>query len=462
MRKVFGNLIRIAIIISIFLIRCIELQAQAQIRPHINLINIDRIVSSYANNHAFNGIVTVADKGKIVYSKGYGFANIENKVPVSPSTYFNIGSITKSFTALAILLLQDKGKLNINDKLNKLVPSIPHGDSITVYNLLNHSSGLPDFLRQPNFFEITGRQDYATLKDVLPLFINYPLNFTPGTRTSYSNSNYVLLAHIIEVISGKPYFNFLREDILNPENITTIVDYKPGLIINNRANGYGVKGANEYSVSNFFNYSTFEGAGSLFATPSALVKWLRVISNRRILSSDSYDCLFGKPASDKNSLTWKLDTLEGHPSISATGWDGVGFSADVIQLTSDDISIVVLGNLNISSVTKEIARKICTSIINNKTQPLIIVKDKSKDLRQYAGDYQLGKDFYVPDLKLTFIVKENHLMEVQSNGNLVAVLQTGDNEFTHRSSWGKIVFNKSATGVVDGLTFFGYFKAKKL
>ena len=166
--------------------------------PEIIQKQIDAFVDPYIESASFSGELFFSLRGEVLVDKGYGLANIEFSSPVTPNTKFYIGSISKSFTAAAILLLQERGKLNVADPVDRFIAGFPNGNRITIHNLLTHTSGIPDFLRFPDFFELS-RKPYRP-EEVVNLFRDKPLMFKPGETSSYSNSNYVLLAYIIELV----------------------------------------------------------------------------------------------------------------------------------------------------------------------------------------------------------------------------------------------------------------------
>ena len=191
----------------VFLVACL---CQAQDRARM-----EQVIQSYVTSRHFMGSVLVARGADVLLSKGYGSANLEWDVPNSPATKFRIGSVTKQFTAAAILLLQERGKLQVEDPVKKYMADAPAAwDKITIYHLLTHTSGIPSFT---NFPEYTKWEPFAaTAAEEVARFRDKPLDFAPGEKWSYSNSAYVLLGYVIEKISGGSYEKFVRENIFGP------------------------------------------------------------------------------------------------------------------------------------------------------------------------------------------------------------------------------------------------------
>ena len=157
----------------------------------------------------FNGSILVAKEGKILFRKGYGMADIEKHVPNTPSTILRIGSLTKQFTAMAILILEEQGKLSTKDPISKYIPSYPNGDKITLHNLLTHTSGIAEYLT-PEVYQ-NPPNHYCSPENLISMFKNKPLNFPTGKSFRYSNSNYILLGYIIQKVSGVKYEDFVRK-----------------------------------------------------------------------------------------------------------------------------------------------------------------------------------------------------------------------------------------------------------
>jgi CubicO group peptidase (beta-lactamase class C family) len=202
---------------SILLFLCLfSFSVQAQTSTRL----LDSMVNLYAQLKEFNGSVLVAQKGKVLLEKGYGYKDVAQKTKVDANSLFQYGSVTKQFTSALIMYLQEKGKLSIQDKLSKYFPQLPFADSVTIYNLLTHTSGIFNYTNNPEFMK-TEAVKPASKEKIFALFQNKPLEFMPGSKFSYSNSGYSLLGYIIEKASGKPYERLVREVILKPTGMKT-------------------------------------------------------------------------------------------------------------------------------------------------------------------------------------------------------------------------------------------------
>jgi len=242
---------------------------------------LDNYMKAQANVNEFSGAVLVAKNDKIIYEKAFGLANREWNVPNTLQTKFRIGSLTKQFTAAAILQLAESGKLNLDDKLSKYFPDFPKGDSVTIHMLLNHTSGIKSYTNMPKFMSI------ATLpypKDsVVAFFKNEPYEFSPGTKWNYNNSGYFLLGYIIEKVSGQSYSEFVLRNVIRKAGLeNTAVDRLDSLLLN-RAQGYsktstGWRNANYVSME--FPYS----AGAIVSTIQDMYAWNKALYSGKIIS----------------------------------------------------------------------------------------------------------------------------------------------------------------------------------
>jgi CubicO group peptidase (beta-lactamase class C family) len=215
-----------------------------------DLSRMEEVIHSYGGSNKFMGSILVARNDQILLDKGYGYANLEWQVPNSPDTKFRLGSITKQFTAACILLLKERGKLKTDDLVKKYLPDAPATwDHITIYNLLTHTSGIPNFTEFPDYQ--SSEATPTTPEQLVARFRDKPLEFQPGEDWRYSNSNYVLLGYLIEKITGQRYQDFVEENIFMPLGMQNSGYDSNTAIIPQRAGGYspGPNGPAEIATS---------------------------------------------------------------------------------------------------------------------------------------------------------------------------------------------------------------------
>ncbi|MGI9262347.1 MAG: serine hydrolase domain-containing protein, partial [Woeseiaceae bacterium] len=180
--------------------------------------------------------VVIAKAGEVIHEQGYGLANVEHGIANTPETIFRVGSVTKQFTAAAIMLLQQRGELSVDDPIGKYLPDYPtHGHEITIYHLLNHTSGIKSYTGIPGYMDQGVRPDLTT-EELVDVFRNLPMEFAPGDAWNYNNSGYVLLGAIIEKISGQSYAEFVADNISGPLELGSTL-YGGPQVIPNRASG---------------------------------------------------------------------------------------------------------------------------------------------------------------------------------------------------------------------------------
>src|SRR5215467_3341635 len=238
-------------------------QSERKSTPTPNLARMEEVVQSFVENKQFMGAVLVARGNDVLLDKGYGFANLEWNIPDSPKTKFRLGSITKQFTAASILLLEEREKLKVDDPVTKYIPDAPAAwDKITIFNLLTHTSGIPNFTSFPDYRDTEAAA--TTPEKLVARFRDKPLDFEPGTKWNYSNSGYVLLGYLIEKISGQSYADFLQENIFTPLGMKDSGYDSNFKVIAHRAAGY-TRGKDGVENAGFIHMSIPFSAGSLYS-----------------------------------------------------------------------------------------------------------------------------------------------------------------------------------------------------
>lgn len=419
---------------------------------------IDRLIRPYADTRNFSGTVLASRGDSVVYERSFGMANYELRMPVTSMTRFNIASLTKTFTAAAILRLQDQGLLNVDDSVSRFLPDYPRGGDITIEHLLTHHSGLPRIVFLPDYRELSTRR--YTTGEVVELFIDLPLVAEPGQRYAYSNANYVLLARIIEVLSGLTYGQFLEEEFFDRLGLVHTADVSdPRPLMPNRASGYDPVEMRDLENSRYFDFSIAVGAGSLFSTASDLTRWIRALAAGRILTPESTRLMFDEP-----NYGLIVDERFGRKLVTMSGWSDVGFTASMTFSPDDDLVVVVLNNIDISSVAGEIGDGVAGVLLGEDASGLSLFdRPVEPELALAAtGLYRFGADFFVPNSSMTVVEKGGQLYVREPAENRdVGLLRVGELVFIHRSSWGRVEFRREADGRISGMQFYGRFEVKK-
>lgn len=311
--------------------------------------------------------LAVVKDGKIVLARGYGLANVEHQVPVKPETIFQSGSTGKQFTATAVMMLMEEGKLSLEDKITKYFPDAPESwRDITIRHMLTHTSGMTDY---PADFDL--RRDY-TEDELFQRIKPIPLTFKPGEKWNYSNLAYVMLGILIHKVSGKFYGDFLQERVFKPLGMSTTRIISETDIVPNRAAGYRVVNGqlkNQNWVSPSLN-TTADGA--LYLTVYDMAKWDAALNTEKLLKKSSLEQMW-TPVKLNDGKTypygfgWALGEVRGHRVIEHGGaWQG--FKAQISRYVNDDLTIILFANQIRANQTK-LAHDIA-AIINPELAPV--------------------------------------------------------------------------------------------
>ncbi len=313
---------------------------------------LDKLINAYTADGKFNGSVLVAEKGKVIYKKGFGLADMEWNLPNGPDTKHRLGSITKQFTAMAIMQLVEKGKLKLDVPISAYLPDYPkkYGEVITIHHLLTHSSGIPNVTSFPGFMKNIEPNSYSPAA-LVNLFSDSALQFKPGEKNSYSNSGYMLLGYIIEKVTGKSYGQVLQENIFTPlKMMNTGYDHSRPLL-KKRARGYERYGWH-YVNSNFIDMSVPYAAGALYSTVEDMYLWDQALYGNQLLQKKNMDLLFTKHIASGGGhygYGWGIgETPLGNTQerIETIGHGGgiAGFNTQLTRRLSDKLFIVLLNN----------------------------------------------------------------------------------------------------------------------
>jgi len=309
---------------------------------------IDELMNKYFEYRQFNGSVLVAEKGEVIFKKGYGFANMEWEIKNTPETKFRLGSITKQFTSMLLTQLVETGNIKLNEKLSTYLPDYRKdvGDQVTVHHLLTHTSGIPSYTGLPGFFKDVSRDPYP-VDEFVKKYCSGDLEFEPGTKYKYNNSGYFLLGAIIEKVTGKTYEQVLVEKILKPLGLESTGYDRHAPILNNRAAGYE-KTFNGFVNAAYLDMSLPYAAGSLYSTVEDLYVWDQALYTERLLSQQ-YKIKMFTPFLNNYAYGWGVRTKafkNSHDSMKVISHGGGinGFNTLITRIVNDKHLIVLLNN----------------------------------------------------------------------------------------------------------------------
>jgi D-alanyl-D-alanine carboxypeptidase len=304
--------------------------------------------------------IAIVRDGRTVYVQAYGDARLEPKLPAEPSMRYAIGSVSKQFTAAAILLLQQDGKLSLDDKVAKYFPDLTRANDITIRQLLSHTSGYQDYWPQDYMFPLMAEP--VVPEEIMDRWARKPLDYEPGTQWQYSNTGYVIAGRIVERVSGKPLFQFLQERIFTPLQMKSVQDFdrEPGSAGN--AGGYTSFALGPPRAAGASGAGWLFGAGELAMTAEDLARWDISIIKRSLLSEYSYrsletETLLTSGVGSRYGLGVDVE-LDGQRRELAHGGEVVGFTAENAVYPDDRTAIVVLVNKDASRATSQIRKSL--------------------------------------------------------------------------------------------------------
>ncbi|MEP7254956.1 MAG: serine hydrolase domain-containing protein [Ferruginibacter sp.] len=332
---------------------------------------IDKIIrAEFKDKNGPGGVFMVAKNGNPIYQKSFGKANIELDVNLTNDFIFQIGSMTKQFTAISILMLEEQGKLTTNDTINKYIPDYPNGNKITIHHLLTHTSGIKDFTKMKSLREIAQKE--MTPKMMVDFFKNEVVDFAPGEKFDYNNSGYVLLGYILELVSGETYEDFVEKHILQKLGMSQSSYATDRQIINKRAYGYKKKESG-YVNKTVINFSVPFSSGSLMSTLNDMLKWQDALNKNLLLKAENSEKAFKKYKLNNGQYFtygygWHIREMNGVTSREHGG-SIFGFKSMGVYIPSEDIYVIGFSNCDCNSptqVTLDIAKLVLETLTKKK------------------------------------------------------------------------------------------------
>jgi len=378
-------------------------------------------------------------------------------VPVIPQTIFRIGSVTKQFTASAILKLQEEGKLSINDKLSKYIPDFPRANEVTLRQLLTHTSGIQDCRMTADFLSrVTQPTTTETTIEELKRQ-THPYDFNPGTKWRYNNAGYLLLCYIMEKVSGQNYGDFLRENFFQPLGMTNTGVYCAHLGLPHEALGYSLD-TNSFKRAANWDMSWATGSGALYSTVEDLHRWNEGIFNGRVLHAASLKAAFIPVKMGENQVNsdsgygfgWVIGRHRGLREISHGG--GLhGFESDLVRVPDEKFTVAVLANAALPGKPNAspglLAQQLVDIFLADKLAPLPIVNTNvsSNSYDGLTGSYDI--DLGVKGEMLTISRQGTRLFDQAGKAPEEEIFPKNDTEFFSKTDT-QITFVKDSSGKV--------------
>lgn len=404
---------------------------------------LDSLLSYYAAQYNFNGVAFVAIKGNILLSKGYGYRDVAHKIKHDENSVFQIGSVTKQFTAEAILQLAAAGQLSLQDNLTKFFPAYPNGDKITVHNLLTHTSGIFNYTNDTVWML---KSTHATQDELMASFKDRPLEFEPGSKFEYSNSNYLLLGFIIEKVTGKKYEAVVRERILKPGGMTHSGFDFAGLQDKNKSIGYYVAGDTNTEEAGIVDSSVSFAAGALYSTVGDMYKWHKALQSYNLLTKD-WQAKAYIPFKKRYAYGWFIDSIAGKRVIVHSG--GIpGFVSYILRIEEEDMCMVLMSNYMGGAVSEnEMAIQVTKALYDKNFVMPKVIQDAKLDMvtiNKYVGEYVLA-----PGFSITISAADNKVYAQGTGQSSFEIYPESENMFYTKVVAAKIEFVKDEKGNVN-------------
>ncbi len=392
--------------------------------------------------------VLIAKEGRIIYQKAFGMANLELGVALKPEMVFEIGSITKQFTAVAVLMLEERGQLGLDDEITRFIPDYPtQGQRITIRHLLTHTSGIKSYTSMPEWVPLW-RNDY-TPQEMIAIFKDQPMDFAPGEEYRYNNSGYILLGYVIEKASGLSYEDFIIQNIFVPAGMNNSFYGSHTRIIPNRVSGYQA-GAEGFANAEYLSLTQPYAAGSIMTTVGDLYKWQQALNDGILISRESLikaqtSFILNDGTPTNYGFGWEINEVNGSPSLEHGG--GIfGFTSYGIWLPREKTYVVMLTNRD-DDGPDAICVKLAALAIG---KPFITreAQDMPADdiLRTYIGSY-----VFDDGSTRTINLGDGTFYSQRKGGQRVRLLPSGKDSFSYEGSFSEITFNSGPEGKMEAI-----------
>ena len=413
---------------------------------------MDMAVSEKSDEKEFMGVAFVAIGDEVLLDKGYGAANLEWDIANTTATKFRIGSVTKQFTAAAILLLQERGELDIDMPVKTYLENMPEAyNAVTVRHLLHHTAGIPNVT---SFEEFARWKFLPTERDaMIANFTDKPLEFTPGEKWNYSNSGYLLLSAIVEDVSGKSFQEFCDEAFFTPLGMDDTAMDVTSEIVRFRASGYSPSGDGAVNAD-YVDMGIPRGAGALYSTTHDLHKWNRGLHGGKVLKPETVAMMINPAVEAMSGSSYAMGLLDTQNENGRLVWHGggiEGFNAFLGYDPDREISVVVLANLNGGAANQlgqslvKLARGGEVELASEREE----IDTSGVDLSQYEGKYVV-----TPQFALNFFMEGEQLMTQATNQSAFPVFAKGPDEFFLKVVDASLKFNRDDAGEVTSVTLF--------
>jgi D-alanyl-D-alanine carboxypeptidase len=406
---------------------------------------LDAIASSYFVPDVPGAAVFVVKDGKPLLRKGYGMADLEQGTKITPESVFRIGSITKQFTAVAILQLVESGQIALNDPITKFLSDYPtQGKTITIEHLLTHTSGIQSYTDKPEFLEAMRRD--MTPQQIIEAVQNDPMQFDPAAQFRYNNSGYILLGMIIEKVSGMPYAEYMEKNVFPRAGLTATSYGDTAKIVSNRVPGY-TRSGDSFANASFLSMTLPYAAGALLSTVDDLARWHAALIAGKVVDRKLLDAAWKpfKLTSGEEAgygYGWGLGSIAGEKVIQHGG--GInGYTSHEMWMPEHDVHVTVLTNNETGEPAPDfvaglLALQAIGKPLNTKT-----IAMSEKDLAAYTGVYRIDEK-----TTRTITLENGTLYSQRSGSRRLAISPTARDQFIFKNSFTRMTFERGGTGTI--------------
>ena len=412
---------------------------------------LDAYMKALEKHQNFHGSVLVAKEGKVLLNQGYGFADLKENTQNKPQTRFAIGSMTKQFTAMAIMQLNEKDLLNVEDKVSKYLPDLPNGDLITIHNLLTHTSGLVNYTNLNEFLGLD--LDNKDPMVAVNLIKDMPLEFKPGEEFRYSNTNYVLLGIIIEKVTGMAFEDYLEKNIFTPLNMmNTGICYGKNNELHHATPYIGY--LEVVPIDDKLVLTQTYGAGNMYSTVEDLYRWDRALKTEKLVKKETMDKIFKEhiavPQVGSYGYGWMIADTDIGKKVFHNG-NTMGFTSNIARYSDEDLVVIILTNngyYNTEALTDTL-----TSIAFNKDyeMPEVLEEIKIKDPNLY--DSYVGKYEFLNGTYMDIFKKDNRLYAQVTGQDAFEIFPQTNSKFFAKSVDARFEFIVNDKEVATELVF---------
>ncbi len=419
-----------------------------QVQARSTSKQIDELLNGLFDNKGPGGVALVVKDGKIIYRKAFGLANLELNVKMKPDHIFRIGSITKQFTAVAVMQLVEAGQLDLDADITEYIKDYPtHGHKITIKHLLNHTSGIKSYTGMSKWDSEARKRDF-TPTALIDYFKAEPMDFSPGEQFRYNNSGYVLLGHIIEVVSGGSYAEYINNNIFKPLKMERSSYGSTSRIVKDRAYGYD-QVDDTYKNADFLSMTQPYAAGSLLSTVDDVHTWYQAILNDELISAESRELAHAMGVLNNGEKVgygfgWSIGNIQGTPMVEHGG--GInGFLTASLVLPEEDVFIAVFSNC-LCNYPGDVAMQMAGIVID---KPFEWEKTSLEEslMESYQGVYEKTAD----DVRtLTYV--DGQMYSLRSGGSKYAIHPFAKDQFFFDEGTMTLQFNRDDTGQITSVT----------